>query len=434
MRSSSLLTRFSIPLSLAYLMLRPVGHNEVLLPVVGVLGAVSVWNVLTRHRAVSLEVGLVIGLTLAVGLYGSTIGIGNPGLANGMLVWLAGPLVFGAWAVSGDEPLLKVILTTSALATTIASLGIILYVGGSLGAIPQVIPLSIIQESGGGFDGTGETTTIRFYGLSTLVAAAPMWVTAAVLPTHRLLPSRALALLGAVTATTAALLAGRDAIVLVLILIPLAMWLLARYLRRAKQRRISSRLVLTGLATFIVALFALPTILANPSLRRTWESVIAYFTGTATASADESLRDEQVTQLIRAWSESPIFGHGWGATIDGYARSQERPWNFEMQYHLLLFQVGLVGAVVLLLAVFVAASAFVRAARRRPDLLPILLVSGAAASAMLVANATNPYLQAPGHMWAVYLVLMTINIASYPVTEKPIEGERALTRYIGVTA
>jgi hypothetical protein len=76
----------------------------------------------------------------------------------------------------------------------------------------------------------------------------------------------------------------------------------------------------------------------------------------------------------------------------------------------MLWSVGIVGSLALLGLSVVAVWAFVSAARADPTMLVILLATASGAVSMMIANATDPYLQAPGQMWPVYLVLMVVNI------------------------
>jgi hypothetical protein len=45
--------------------------------------------------------------------------------------------------------------------------------------------------------------------------------------------------------------------------------------------------------------------------------------------------------------ESPVFGSGFGGYA-GYQRNDLKPWTYELTYHTLLFNVGIVGAAFLL--------------------------------------------------------------------------------------
>jgi hypothetical protein len=125
---------------------------------------------------------------------------------------------------------------------------------------------------------------------------------------------------------------------------------------------------------------------------------------TGTDSAD--LRTEQAGELLVGWSQHPLLGAGLGAELaSGYTRSDERSWSFELQYHQFLFNYGAVGVVLLVAAAVLVVSLARKAAAAHPENLPVLVVVGTAALALLIANATNPYLQATGHHWGLALAI-----------------------------
>ncbi|KQV06128.1 hypothetical protein ASC63_01160 [Leifsonia sp. Root112D2] len=405
-------------------MIRPVGFNSILIPVIGVLAITSgllAWSVRGRF---SKTVLLVLALTLITGLYGTVIGIGNPGLFNGMLVWIIAPIIYGLLVLAGDERLVQLILRVSVYVTIVVSAGIILYVAGAVGFTPQLIPHFVQQQVGAGFDSdAGGTTNITFYGLSTLVAAAPLWLTAAILPHSPLLPHKALSVIAAVFAAGATLLAGRAAITILLISVPLVTWIIWRIVTRRERRSLWRAWAPLVAAVAAVAAVVLLDLAGNTSIQRSIDRVITVFSGQG-QSLDDRIRSIEAVKLLGAWTNSPIFGHGLGATIPGYSRNHERPWNFELQYHLILFQTGLIGALLMVAALGIAVYGLTRVIRRRPDLLPVLLVTASGAAALLIANSINPYLQAPGNMWPVYLALMAINVGlvrKYEQTHSDVE-------------
>lgn len=98
-------------------------------------------------------------------------------------------------------------------------------------------------------------------------------------------------------------------------------------------------------------------------------------------------------------------------TIDGYSRHERRPWVFAMQYNMLLAHIGTLGAMMLIAAVVLIVIALWKAVKTRPDRRPVFAVVAAAALSILVGNALNPMLQAPGHFWSVFLLIACINVA-----------------------
>lgn len=399
-------------LCLGYMIFRPVSNNFILYPALALLGIISVSRLVNRATGLGRRLAptaVLGGLAVALGL---VVGVGNPGWWHAFIPWLAGPLVFWAWTVSMDTRALRAMVTTSAWATVGLSAFIVLYVGSQQGYLPSVIPAGLLEETGAGFDGTGPATAIRLYGLSSLAAVAPMWVASLFVTRHPLLPSISVRVVAASLAVAAAMLGGRRVIILIALATPLVVWALKLLMRERETRTvIPVGPVIAGVLSVPVAIVVLPSLLASAPVQRAWAAVEAFFSDDVSVIGTGA-RTQQIEHLAEATAGSPFFGHGFGAVLDsGFFRNAERPWEFEMQYSLILFQIGLIGAAFLVLAFVFALVAARVAALNRPDMVPVLLVTAAGAVGMLAANATNPYLQAPGHLWPVFLALASINVA-----------------------
>lgn len=414
--------RAVVCICIAYIMLRPVSAGEILYPALAVVALVSLGAILFSRRVVAGPVLAVLAAAVVAALYGAFIGMDNPGLSQHLTVWLGGTLIYGLWALAADEKLIRPLTQVMAWATIALSVLIVVYVASQTGVLPDVLPSWLMEESGAGFNEDQGATAIRLYGLSTLVAAAPMWVTSAFVARHPYLPARWIRITAAILAVVAALLGGRNAIILVLVVVPPAIAIAARVIARRGRKRRGPMAIL--LMTWGVLAVPLLVFLAtqNAAVQRTWSNIVLFVDGEG-----QSERVEQIDRLLKAWQESPFFGSGLGAVIPGYSRSTDRPWNFEMQYNMLLFQFGLVGAVLLIVVMLLAVRAVSLGFRARPDLAPVFWTAIAAAGGMLVANATNPYLQAPGHIWAVFFPLLVANVAIlYPRTGDDLLGAKDL--------
>lgn len=407
------MTRVLLCAAFAYLLLRPVSTNEILFPLLALLGLVAGLATIFGRRAISVEGLRVIWVALFIGVYGASIGANNPGFVQHSLVWIGGPLIFGSWAFSADQRLLRSTMSIAAWASILVSGTIIFYVMAETNGWP--VPTWLLDESGAGVNFGGETTEIRFHSLSTLAAAAPMWLVGAFVPADALLPRRMIRITAAVTCSFAVFLGGRNAIVLTLVAVPLVILLLRvawNGFRKTRIRPIAATL-------FLAAALSLPFIMGDAAtgavLARTWSSISDYFSSSGT----QVVRTEQAEMLLRGWGQSPLFGNGLGATIPGYARSVERPWNFELQYHLMAFQLGTIGILLLILLMISALRMLQRAWAARADFHSTLLVAVAGALGMMIANVTNPYLQAPGHMWSIWLPIMIANVAILSRRDRP---------------
>jgi hypothetical protein len=147
---------------------------------------------------------------------------------------------------------------------------------------------------------------------------------------------------------------------------------------------------------------------------------------------DESTltRFEQAPLLWEAFKEYPIVGRGLGATLpSGYSRSEESPSSFELTYLQILFQMGIVGALLILLPQLWASVRAVQAMgllRDRERGLAIGAVS--ATSGLALANATNPYLLSSFGMLSVAILLACVerSILQSSAYSLPPEGQSGL--------
>lgn len=404
--------RWVIVLALGYVMFRPVSHNVLLLPALALIAAGSLGLVVTSRpfRLPARPIVVILMLVLVTGAYGAILGIGNPGLLYGVLVWIVAPVLYGFFVWAADEKLIRMVFFAAAIVTIAISAIALIYVAlSSLGF--RETPAWLVDQLGLSFDGHSfGITTITLYGLSTLVATCPLWLTALVLPRHRLLPSKWLSGVAGVAAFLTSLVAGRAAITIVALIVPIAVWIVWRiYSWRRPRTRLAAVAPVAVAAAAGLAVLALAA-LGNSSVARAWDRVASIVTGSG-QTIEDRIRTEESHELITGWLSSPAFGHGLGAVIPGYSRNESRPWNFELQYHLILFQMGIVGALVMLAAAVIGVIAVIRSFRDAPDLSPVLFVSIAGAAALLIANASNPYLQAPGNMWALFLLLALVNVA-----------------------
>lgn len=415
--------RWVAVLLFGYVLARPVSSNVVLVPVLAAMGAVAVGAILVCRRRLSPVLLPCLLTTFTFAFVGLAAGPTTPGFWSSALVFVAAPLLYWLATAALDEKTLRLVFHAAAVVTTFIGTTVALYAAQNAGLVPSVVPSWLLNQYGAGFGqqagasfGGSNYTQVRFYALSTLVATGPMWVGSLFVDRDSLLPPRWLRVTAALAATAGALTGGRRALALVLILTPVLVWLMKISMARPGSRRPSTKrrggLVVGGLAA-VVAVGFFPGIFSGGVVGAAWQSVTSYATHgsfTGASAAEDSVRNYQAARLIEAWSQSPVFGHGFGATMHDFWRDPIRPWRWELQYHALLFETGIVGALIVVFGVAATANTVLRAARTRPDLMPSLIVACAGAAGMLIGNASNPYLQAPGHVWSIFLPLAVANV------------------------
>lgn len=400
-----------IAVAFGYVMFSPVAHNPLLYSLFFGIGLLSFVVIVRTNRHID---GHLLALVLLIGsmaAYGIAIGMGNPGLLFTIAVYLAAPGLYLLCVAAATFDALRYFVTAAVVATIVTSALLLVFVAGEAGPIPQIVPSWLRDFTGLVATFRDGGTQARSWGLSSLAALGPLWMGSLFLSRDRLLPPFLVRLTCAALSTAAAFVSNRNAILIVIVLAPfiavvLGMILTARHARwfaiRAKVAAgwlLAAAIVLGGVLLLVQRLRG-----ANP-IANVVASVQSFFSGTSTPGADESIRADQVYHLINAWSLNPIFGSGLGARVPNYARTSEMPWVLELQYHYTLFTLGLVG-VAFLIAIGIVALALVRkAANVAPQLRSSFVAFSTGALAMVIANATNPYLQAPGHMWALFLPL-----------------------------
>lgn len=400
-------SRWVILVAFTYLLVFPTGHNPLLLAALGALGAASLALVVSGNQGIARELRLPAILSAALIVIGAVVGIGNPGWAHSLIAWVAAPVLFWTWAVALTENLIQQLLRIAA-GVTIALSAVTLVIAFT---IPTGLPAALHPLLGGDSDGFGLGAAVSIYGTTTLLATTPMWVVGAVLPASRCLPSRAWMIAAAGSALLAAVVSSRRATVVLALVAPVIILILF-WLTRDRSERVTlsrrARWCVLFCAAAVAILVAVASLL--PVVQRTMQGVVGMATGQAQAP-DERLRLAQIPELWEGFLASPIWGNGIGATIDGFSRNDDRPWAFEMQYNMLLFQVGILGVAVLVAAAALVIVALWKAIKARPDLRPMFAVVAAASLSILVGNALNPMLQAPGHFWSVFLLIACINVA-----------------------
>lgn len=410
---ADLVTLLSITVLLGYVLFLPVSNNAVLYPAFALIGLLAGATVIRTSARTPRALIAVIVLALALGMTGTMIAVirGNDGLLFAFLVFFASPALYALCAWGATARSVRWFLRVAAVATIAIAIPLLLFVAGEAGTMPQLVPAWWADLTGLGATFGGGTSQARSFNLSSLAALGPLWAASLVVGQDRLLPHWSVRAVCAVAAAGAAFVSSRDAITLVIVVAPVVAIVVGRVLRhRPSLRGIPPRRAVLALAAgallAVLMIPLLPAIVGFGPVSRALAAVGTFLGGpSTTASAVDSIRTDQAEALLRGWAMNPIFGSGFGARVPDYARTSERPWVLELQYHLLLFNVGLVG-VLIVCGIAVCSTVLLRtAARSTPALVPTLTATTTTGLAMLMANATNPYLQAPGHMWALFLPL-----------------------------
>lgn len=393
----------------------PVSHNEILYPVFGLIGLTAIIALARRNPSVDVHLWVIAFLVGGLAVFGMLRGVDNPDVVF-FAIYVAAPAMYLACAAAATLRTLRYVVIAAVVATIALSVVLLVFVAGEAGLIPQVVPDWVVAHLDLKATFRAGSSQARSWGLSSLAALGPLWMASLFAGRHPLLPPWGVRLICVLLALGTAAVSNRTAILLVTLIAPVIALVLRITLLRTRAKPIwrphPFLWIPAAVVAAIGAVLLLPRLLSSGPVASLLASIGSFF-GLPAASGedDQSIRSDQAWHLLDAWAANPILGAGFRASVPDYARTSENTWSLELQYHLLLFQVGLVGVAIAIAAV-VAGLLYVRAAViARPDFTPVLLTATTGAVAMIVANATNPYLQAPGHQWALFLPLAVATVA-----------------------
>lgn len=405
-------------IAFAYVLVLPTSHNYILYPVFLLIGVSSLSIFIIRKQPIPRSMLLLAIIWLLFVGYGSLVAIinQNEGLTQTLVFLLFAPILFFVWSLSIDKWFITVFMWIALIATIFISLLVILHIKAESGDWIQVLPDFILKGFGLNATFEDQASQITAYNLGLLIPLSAIWVSSLFIKDGHYLPPRWLRILVAIIASIATFAAGRQVIALVLLATPFILFLVWLVMKRSVVSKIKIKEWLQAIwlpvSAYIAGVFFLSW-LTNLDIFKPvqilYNSILSFFgrqpsTGGDFTSSDQSIRSSQIRELTDSWLERPMFGHGFAAVVSDPSR-HDAEWKAELQYNLFLAWTGIVGAT-LLIAVGVIAVIFLRkSALKAGNLRAVLIATSTGALTMLIANATNPYLQAPGHMWAIFLPL-----------------------------
>jgi hypothetical protein len=351
---------------------------------------------------------------LILGVFFIALGLsyGAPGAMFSSVVYVLSPVVYllllgAATAVNIWVRLLQLIVVG-----TIAIGGVTVeYLLWKVGKIPDALHVDIGMIKGVGFlDGS---VGMSHESIAPVVFAVPFLMACLVVygrDCGTSIASRKLLWCALIMGFAVTLLAGRKALILVVVFAPFLIAFLVRQLphssRTHGQRDSLRRLLWIGVA-ILIATFALGSV-----VDLSWQGLVQLVASGFDRQAKDpgaSVRLDQMSALFRGWELRPLFGNGLGSFTHEVIRSDDRPWAYELQYSLMLFQTGIVGVVLYGAGIVWLYWMGLKVIRSRSEIgvhmVPVLVGT----TCFLIANSVEPYLQTFGQLWPLFLPLGLIN-------------------------
>jgi hypothetical protein len=358
--------------------------------------SVIIWlSLFTLHGLFFLAVGMFYGAQLSNVLKFSTIAV----------VW---PLVFTVFFFyKADEEYIKNLYKVIQVAVVFIAIYAMYRVASLLGLLPAFDFYS--SEASVGLMISEGNVELSIPATTSLVFAVPSIVSLYVLTRNRkLLPVIIIALVAIVLISRRALLL--SVAISPLICLAVSVFFLKKRAFISLIRHIFF-IYFAGLLFCVVAF----TILAQLGIfdfGEFFKMILEGFDFSGSNSVDPGaqIRAEQFTLLMRSWAEKPLFGWGYGAVSQYIIRSDLTPFIYELSYIALLFQTGIFGFLTYMSLIAWIYYKFSKLSKHvSPAINNYSIAILVGLTTFLLSNATNPYLYAFDHMWALFYPLLVIN-------------------------
>ena len=397
----------------------PVSRNWLIFPLYCITAGVGLARHLRRRAQSPAPLSLLFVIAVGVTLTVIDLLRGSPGAPTVAVSIVFGPCVYYAIALGLDRRTVSRLPAVIAGATFVVSLSIVVVVFAG----PQRWMFWLGPVAGSAeVEGTFSVRSIALSSLAGLVPFLVFYLAGWTGPRGRSYGAYVTVL---TLAVASALISGRVALILVslgaLIVAPLGRLVWWRSAGESGAVPVSStRRALPGaykVAVLLVAALVAMGTFTGLTPGGTFERVLTKIRGideetsstpfAVTSGRSAELRRQQADLLLDGFFDSPLLGDAQGRVSQQIVRSEERPWEYELQYHLLLYRNGLLGAALYVTALGIG----INELRRRWSQLDretrqVTIGAIGAATGMLIANATNPYLRAVGQQWALFLPVM----------------------------
>lgn len=125
------------------------------------------------------------------------------------------------------------------------------------------------------------------------------------------------------------------------------------------------------------------------------------------SQSSDYTRVNQFNSLINEWSNNILFGNGIGSFTDDRSIYDQQPWAYELQYVLLLYQVGLIGFLIYFISFsFIFLRALMYSKTKNLNEYNFILCG---VLTFILINATNPYLLKLDFLWILFLPIIFYN-------------------------
>ncbi len=262
-------------------------------------------------------------------------------------------------------------------------------------------------------DLSGNVIKIRYHGISSLLFLFPFFFTKFILDKKKKTVKKFILQILILGLSVAAVsLSGRRALLVLFFLSVFNAFVLKIIFDNSIKNKFNKNI----LFLLIAFLFMSVPVMVKVNFTKlfdTAKSVSAYafnLDNNKSSKESDNERIKQIKQFVIQIQERPVIGYGYGAPLQNVIRSEDKPWRYEMSYFDIIFHTGFLGFLIYSIGpLWILFLLLVFAGRERRYTVSILALFNAFLS-ILIAFATNPYLNAFDIQWVIYLPIFYIEV------------------------
>ncbi len=270
-------------------------------------------------------------------------------------------------------------------------------------------------------DSSDEVVKINYHGISSLLFLFPYFLAKYVFDQNKTLKKFLIQLFVLIISITAIFLSGRRAL-LILFFFSIFLTFLFKVISLLNENLKINKNIFVISVLMVLVLFPVMFKIQNSKMIKVVKSTILYSLNLDNDISSKTSDNERIKQIINFSEkiiEKPILGYGHGSVIKEVIRSKEKPWRYEMSYFDLVFHTGFfgfflysIGPIWIMVSLIIL---YIKREKYKSFTIAVLI----AFFSMLIAFATNPYLNAFDIQWAVYFPLFyVIVINQIPIKDR----------------
>lgn len=129
------------------------------------------------------------------------------------------------------------------------------------------------------------------------------------------------------------------------------------------------------------------------------------------SSTSQTDRQIQSIALLNGFKDNLLFGSGFGIGVPGVIRNYERPWTYELSYHIMLFNTGIIGFIIYITLLLFPLLFIFFYFKKHVKIFNLIAPTFVAYLFVLFANVIDPFLNSSfDFQWFLFLPICLINI------------------------